>query len=95
MAKLRKRGNAYFIDYRINGKRKRISAGKAKKIAETANQAKSEFLANMSHELRTPLNGILGYAQILKSSQNRKNPKKIDDALKKASELIKEKLVSA
>ncbi len=41
----------------------------AKLVAESANKAKSEFLANMSHELRTPLNGILGYAQILQSSQ--------------------------
>lgn len=41
-----------------------------KHLAEAANTAKSAFLANMSHELRTPLNGILGYAQILKRSQN-------------------------
>jgi signal transduction histidine kinase/ActR/RegA family two-component response regulator len=40
----------------------------AKELADLANHAKSEFLANMSHELRTPLNGILGYAQILKQS---------------------------
>jgi signal transduction histidine kinase/FixJ family two-component response regulator len=42
----------------------------AKNHADSANQAKSEFLANMSHELRTPLNGILGYAQILRQSEN-------------------------
>ena len=41
----------------------------AKQIAESANKAKSEFLANMSHELRTPLNGILGYAQVLKMTE--------------------------
>ena len=41
----------------------------AKEEAEAANRAKSEFLANMSHELRTPLNGILGYTQILQTSQ--------------------------
>jgi PAS domain S-box-containing protein len=39
---------------------------KAKRVAESANQAKTLFLTNMSHELRTPLNAILGYARVLK-----------------------------
>lgn len=35
-----------------------------------ASQLKDEFLANMSHDLRTPLNAILGYAKILKKTNN-------------------------
>jgi signal transduction histidine kinase/CheY-like chemotaxis protein len=40
----------------------------AKNLAEKANQSKSEFLANMSHEIRTPLNGVIGFSDLLKSS---------------------------
>jgi len=38
------------------------------KQAEEAAKAKSLFLANMSHEIRTPLNGILGFLELLKTT---------------------------
>ena len=40
----------------------------AKELDESSNKAKSEFLANMSHEIRTPLNGIIGFSNLLLSS---------------------------
>lgn len=38
--------------------------------AEAAARAKTEFLANMSHELRTPLTSVIGFAGLLKQSQD-------------------------
>ncbi len=40
----------------------------SKRVAEKASNAKSLFLANMSHEIRTPLNGIVGFTELLRSS---------------------------
>ena len=36
--------------------------------AGKASTAKSEFLANMSHEIRTPLNGVIGFTDLLKTT---------------------------
>ena len=38
------------------------------KKAKEATKAKSLFLANMSHEIRTPLNGILGFLELLNTT---------------------------
>ncbi|MET3130698.1 PAS domain S-box-containing protein [Oxalobacteraceae bacterium GrIS 1.11] len=52
-----------------------LELASAKATAEKANLAKSDFLSSMSHELRTPLNAVLGFAQLMDSSDPAPTPK--------------------
>lgn len=51
-------------------RRAELEARTARVEAETAIKARSEFLANMNHELRTPLNAIMGFATMLRDSED-------------------------
>ncbi|RLA76176.1 MAG: hypothetical protein DRG30_03440 [Epsilonproteobacteria bacterium] len=58
----------------------------SKLIAEKANETKSLFLANMSHEIRTPLNGIVGFTNLLSTSNLNSEQEEFVTIIEKSSE---------
>lgn len=65
-----------------------IELQQAKERAEAANIAKSNFIASMSHDFRTPLNGLLGMAEMLKSSRCYPEQKEAIQAIQQASNTL-------
>lgn len=57
----------------------------ARTNAMRANKAKTEFLAHMSHELRTPLGGILGFSELLESTNLEPQQRDYSEIIKKSA----------
>ncbi len=58
-----------FLEQRDRLAREIEQRNSALEVAQHACAVKSQFLDNMSHEIRTPLNGIVGFAQLLESTE--------------------------
>lgn len=61
---------------------------KAKKKAEESDRLKSQFLSNMSHEIRTPLNAIVGFSDMLASTEDLEEKESYAGIIKRNNELL-------
>ena len=60
----------------------------AQRAALAASAMQSQFLANVSHEIRTPLNGILGMAELLRSTRMQPAQREFADAIASSGQVL-------
>ena len=76
----------FLTDTTREAREAREQALAAREQAIEAEKAKDLFLANMSHEIRTPLNGILGFTQLLESTDLTEEQQGFTDIIKGSSD---------
>ena len=69
-------------------RRKENEIREAMEAAELANESKSLFLATMSHEIRTPLNGILGFTDLLETSELEEEQRHSVEMIRKSGDVL-------
>lgn len=78
-----------YLLYHIRSQKSKRELIKAKERAEEADRLKSAFLANMSHEIRTPLNAIVGFSNVLVTSEcSPEEQKEFVDVIQTNSDLL-------
>ncbi|MEG1511779.1 MAG: response regulator [Bacteroidales bacterium] len=79
------------LDLRLNElelKEKNIKLSNAKEKAQESDRLKSAFLANVSHEIRTPLNAIIGFSELIATSDDKEEKDIYFDIVKTNNDLL-------
>lgn len=77
----------YYYD-KFNNSSIELRLETSRKRAEDANKAKNSYLSRMSHELRTPLNSILGFSQLIKTTNISASTSENIDCIIKAGKFL-------